>query len=178
MNKPRGPKLPKKLRGDAASAARYRKIAAEASAAALAGDSHNKTLLRVIATLVEQLGGEVKLPFRHVAGAPDLAMTIENRGTPTAMVILAVGERRGGTAILAGDRVVVHTWDEDPSASKPTETDVAWPGKVTALEGELLIVTLDQPHLLERVVVQKSWTVLEADAAPVPDPEASTRVDT
>lgn len=177
---------PKKLRGDAARAAKFQRSAAEASRAALDGDARRRTLTRIIATLVERLGGKVELPFREVAGSPDLGMEIADAGTPDATVRLSVGPR-SGVGIIVGDRVVVRRWAPAPDASGEAPTiEVAWPGRVSAIdEGELLVVRLDEPArvaerfggvvettdaspTLERVVVPKAWA----------DLEVSTRVDT
>lgn len=183
---------PKKLRGDAARVERYRRLAVEASTSALGGDAHRRTLLRVIATLVEKLGGEVRLPFRLVAGAPDLGMHIEEKGTPRATMLLAVADRKAEPGIMAEDRVVVHSWSSVLGASEPDRTGLSWPGRVAAVDqGELLVVHLDQPHelQLERVIVPKGWARLEdpgASPEQVADLDAgidaivdvSTRVDT
>lgn len=183
---------PKKQRGDAARAQRMAGIAREAAKVALNTEAHRRTLLRVIATLVERLGGEVRLPFRLVAGAPDLGMVVEGQGTPDAVMVLAVGDRRMDAGIIRGDRVVVHSWSSTLDAETPDHTGLAWPGVVASLDqGELLVVHLDQPHErgLERVVVPKAWArperLTEREAEGVADlgagidaiRDASTRVD-
>lgn len=82
-----------KLRGDAARAARMTSVAKEAAASALRAESQRRTLLRVIAALAERAGGEVRLPFQEVSGAPPLGMVIEGGDTPDAVMVLAVGDR-------------------------------------------------------------------------------------
>jgi hypothetical protein len=181
------PSRPKKLRGDASKARRYESMAREAAKVALNTEAHRRTLLRVIATLVEQRGGEVKLPFRLVAGAPDLGMAVEGEGTIDAVMVLATASRTPGADIIVGDRVVVHSWSSTLQG-EPDRTDLAWPGRVAALdEGELLVVHLDQPHELglPRVIVPKAWARREASHPDVAEIEqvlrarmgVSTRVD-
>lgn len=177
---------PKKLRGDAARANRNAAIAREAAKVALNTEAHRRMLLRVIATLVEKLGGEVRLPFRLIAGAPDLGMAVEKQGTPDAVMVFAVGDRKA-PGIIVGDRVVVHSWSSVLDQNVPDQTDLSWPGRVAAIdEGELLVVELDalDGRDFDRVVVPKAWVtpetsaeVAEIDAAVESIRESSTRVD-
>jgi hypothetical protein len=179
---------PKKLRGDAARAARYRGIAHEAAAVTLNTEAHRRTLLRLVATLVEKLGGEVRIPFRVVAGAPDLGMVIENPNTPRAMMVLAVADRKKEAELILEDRVVVHSWSSQLGASEPEQTGLELAGVISAVDqGELIVVRLDQPNALDlpRVIVPKGWARPESTAEEVELQAgvdaivaASTRVDT
>ena len=160
----------KKPRGDEARAARLTQknkelggLAREAAEAALQGESRRRTLMRVIASLVEQRGGVVRIPFRIIAGAPDVDMVIENQGSPDAVMVFTTGKRDPHDEIIVSDRVVVHSWSNRFDKETPSHTGLSMPGRVSQLDGgELLVVELDQENALhlERVIVPKAWVTI------------------
>jgi hypothetical protein len=74
---------PKKLRGDASRAERFRQ---RALAASQESDEQSQFLSRVISVLVERVGGRADVTFREIAAAAPLEFDCVDRGTIEAVL--------------------------------------------------------------------------------------------
>jgi hypothetical protein len=159
---------PKKLRGDAARAAKLAKTAAEAAGVALKAESQRRTLLRVLSYLARQNGGRLEIPFTEVAKEPEVVLNLDGEGTPGAYLIALA------PAVRIGDLVRVVKWRAwDPGGQQQPREDAVpmdWPGTVIGISGTHARVQLEEgcPHT--QVDVWVDWLELREDA--------STRVDT
>jgi len=166
----RAARYPKKLRGDAARAAKLGGIATETAKALERSESHRRTLIRALAAIVERQGCEIRIPFREVAAAPDLGMMVENEGTRDAVMVFATPPRSSETkakaeGILLGDGVFVTSWAADPEAELADRVGLRWKGVVSAIDqGELYVVQLESTCPFERVVVRRAWLELAETA--------------
>jgi len=96
----------KKLRNEHARIEKLRKVGAEAAHAALTGERHRETLMRVIAALtarivvleqrdrpdLERVNGAVVVPFTVISAAPALTLRVVGEGDPNAAIVLQLAK--------------------------------------------------------------------------------------
>lgn len=176
-----GQRAPKKLRGSDARAKKMAELARDAAKAAIDGDAARRTLLKVVASLVADRGGAVRVPLRVLAVALDVEVSLVSKGTPEAAYVFRIKL----PDVVVGDRVVVHSWSST-LGDEPDHVGVAWPGVVESVDEGRLVVLLDEWVQLElsmpRVVVPRGWVRFAtpsdvAESVELEKVEASTRVD-